>query len=176
MAKKLQPVKDRQTVTPKGESIRPVIHGLAIRRLLPQEDERGEIVEMHSADWKIHPAPVSHVYQVLIRPGAIKGWVVHKKQEDRIFTGQGVLRWVFFDNRADSPTYQMLNDFTFSDRHRALMVIPRGVYHAVRNIGYTDAFFVNMPSVPYNYADPDKFRLPIKNDLIPFDFLAPPAW
>jgi dTDP-4-dehydrorhamnose 3,5-epimerase len=106
----------------------------------------------------------------------VKGWVFHKEQEDRIFTGQGVLRWVFFDNRPDSPTYKMLNDFTFSEHHRALIVIPRGVYHAVRNIGTENAYFVNMPSMPYRHGDPDKYRLPMKNDLIPFDFFAPPAW
>jgi dTDP-4-dehydrorhamnose 3,5-epimerase len=30
----------------------------------------------------------------------------------------------------------------------------------VQNIGITDAVFVNMPTVPYNHANPDKFRVP----------------
>ena len=58
----------------------------------------------------------------------------------------------------------------FSEKNRALLVIPRGVYHAVRNIGVTDAIFVNMPTRPYEHGDPDKFRLPLKNSLIPFSF------
>ena len=30
--------------------------------------------------------------------------------------------------------------------------------------------FFNLPSRPYRHADPDKYRLPLKNDVIPFDF------
>ena len=55
----------------------------------------------------------------------------------------------------------------FSEKNRALLVIPRGVYHAVQNIGITDAIFVNMPTRPYDHEDPDKFRLPLKNSLHP---------
>lgn len=80
-----------------------------------------------------------------VRPKAIKGWIVHKDQEDRIATLTGVMHWVFFDNREDSPTFKMLNQFTFSEKNRTLFTIPRGVFHAVQNIGTTDAYFVNMP-------------------------------
>jgi dTDP-4-dehydrorhamnose 3,5-epimerase len=34
----------------------------------------------------------------------------------------------------------------------------------------------NLPTWPYDHADPDKYRLPIKNDLIPFDFDDGPGW
>jgi len=76
----------------------------------------------------------------------------------------------------DSPTYRLLNVLTISERHRALIVIPRGVYHAIQNIGERTATFINMPTAPYNHADPDKYRLPLKNDLIPFAFEDPPGW
>jgi dTDP-4-dehydrorhamnose 3,5-epimerase len=64
----------------------------------------------------------------------------------------------------------MLNVFTLSERNRKLLVIPHGVFHAARNIGETEAVFVNMPNRAYDHADPDKYRLPLKNDYIPFDF------
>jgi dTDP-4-dehydrorhamnose 3,5-epimerase len=64
----------------------------------------------------------------------------------------------------------------FSERAPALLVIPRGVYHAVRNIGTTDAIFVNMPTRAYDHGDPDKLRLPLKNGVIPFDFDDGPGW
>jgi len=95
---------------------------------------------------------------------------VHKKQDDRIFISKGTLRWAFFDDRKDSSTHKLLNIFTFSERNRVLFVIPQGVYHAVQNIGTDDAVFINMPTRPYNHKDPDKHRLPLKNDLIPFSF------
>jgi dTDP-4-dehydrorhamnose 3,5-epimerase-like enzyme len=69
-----------------------------------------------------------------------------------------------------TSTYKLLNVFTFSDRNRAILIIPRGVYHAVQNIGQTEAIMINLPTCPYDHDDPGKYRLPIKNDLIPFDF------
>jgi dTDP-4-dehydrorhamnose 3,5-epimerase len=50
----------------------------------------------------------------------------------------------------------------------ALLRIPAGVYHFVRNIGDDEIVFVNLPSRPYDHEDPDKFRLPFDNSLIPY--------
>jgi dTDP-4-dehydrorhamnose 3,5-epimerase len=165
-----QPRRDRATVTSDGEPLQPQIAGLVIRRLRTIEDSRGEVCEVFRPAWGVHPDPLVYVYQATLRPGAIKGWVVHEKQDDRLFTSIGVQRWVLYDARPDSPTHGLINDLVFSERNRALLIIPKGVYHAVQNIGSTDAVFVNMPTQPYDHASPDKLRLPLKNDLIPFDF------
>ena len=87
-----------------------------------------------------------------------------------------MLRWALYDDRAGSPTHGRLNDLVFSERAPALLVIPRGVYHAVRNIGTSEAIFLNMPTRAYEHDSPDKLRLPLKNSLIPFDFDDGPGW
>jgi dTDP-4-dehydrorhamnose 3,5-epimerase len=63
-----------------------------------------------------------------------------------------------------------LNKFTVTERNRSLVVIPRGVYHALENVGNGEAVFINLPTRAYNHENPDKYRLPLKNPLIPFDF------
>jgi len=45
---------------------------------------------------------------------------------------------------------------------------PAGVWHAVQNVGPAEASFVNLPSVPYEHDDPDKYRRPFDNDVIPY--------
>ena len=50
------------------------------------------------------------------------------------------------------------------------MVIPAGVYHAHQNLGSEDALFISMPTRAYNHADPDVYRLPVNNDVIPYRF------
>jgi dTDP-4-dehydrorhamnose 3,5-epimerase len=164
------PRRDAATVTPEGKRLAPVIDGVVVRYQQPIEDRRGEVVEVYRPSWGLHDDPLVYVYQVRIRPGAIKGWVVHEHQEDRLFFVTGVVRWGLYDDRADSPTRGLGNDLVFCDRAAALLIIPRGVYHAVRNIGSTDAVFINMPTRSYEHASPDKLRLPLKNALIPFDF------
>lgn len=171
----VQPVKDKQTVTADGDTIAREIDGVTMRRMRCIEDDRGEVVEIFRPAWGFHPDPLVYVYQASVRPKAIKGWIVHEKQDDRIFISRGTLRWALYDNRPESPTYELLNVFVSSERNRLLFVIPRGVYHAVQNIGQDEAVFVNMPTRAYDHADPDKFRLPVKNDLIPFDFTDTPG-
>jgi dTDP-4-dehydrorhamnose 3,5-epimerase len=39
-----------------------------------------------------------------------------------------------------------------------------------------EAFFINMPTRAYDHADPDKYRVPVKNALIPFAFDDGPGW
>jgi dTDP-4-dehydrorhamnose 3,5-epimerase len=176
MSVDVQPVKDQQLISPDGTLLAPLIDGIVLRRLPPIEDKRGDVVEIYNPAWNIHPAAMVYAYQSSLRPGAIKGWIKHALQDDRLFISHGVMRWALYDDRPDSPTYQLVNDLTLSERNRALLIIPQGVYHAVQNIGQTDAFFVNLPTRPYNHHDPDKYRLPIRNDLIPFDFDDGPGW
>jgi dTDP-4-dehydrorhamnose 3,5-epimerase len=168
--KATDPTKDLPTVTPEGEPLARRIEGLIVRPLRGIEDKRGEIVEVYRPSWGIHAEPLVYVYQVSVRPGAIKGWVVHTQQDDRIHLVSGSLRWAFYDDREASPTHGLLNVITISERNRALLAIPRGVFHAVENIGPCEAIFINMPTRAYEHGDPDKYRLPLKNDLIPFDF------
>lgn len=102
---RVAPVKDEQTVTATWEPVRRQIEGVVVKRLPPLEDERGEICEMYRPAWGIHPAPLVYAYQVMIRPRKIKGWQVHRKQDDRIFVSRGALRFALYDDRADSPTH-----------------------------------------------------------------------
>ena len=170
MLQRAEPAKDLQTVTPDGKSTAPMIEGVILRTLAPQADERGEICEVFNPAWGVHPAPLVYVYQATVRPGYVKGWIVQRHQDDRLFVSIGRIRIVLYDDRADSPTRGMLNSFTVTERNRALVVIPRGVFHAVQNVGESEAVYINMPTAPYNHANPDKYRLPLRNDLIPFDF------
>ena len=169
----LEPLQDSPTATGEPEDL---IDGIVVRRLVPREDKRGEIVELYRPSWDVHPDPLMFSYLVTVRPGAIRGWAMHKLQEDRITVISGVLRWAFYDNRPESRTYQKLNVLTFSERNRALFVIPRHVIHAAQNIWTTEAVFVNFPTRPYDHAHPDKYRIAHDSGLIPFRFDDAPGW
>jgi dTDP-4-dehydrorhamnose 3,5-epimerase len=166
----LEPRRDEQTVSPAGDRVEPRIEGVAIRPAITHPDERGEICEIFDPAWGFDDGPLVYVYQASVRPGMIKGWVVHHEQDDRMFVMLGVLRIVLYDAREESPTLGMINEIFLSDRNRALLRIPRGVFHAVENVGLVDAHFINMPTKAYDHAHPDKFRLPIDTERIPFRF------
>jgi dTDP-4-dehydrorhamnose 3,5-epimerase len=170
-----QPAKDLPTVTVEGDRIGTRIEGVEIRRAITQTDERGTVCEILNPAWGVHPAPLVYVYQFTIRPGKIKGWHRHRLHDDRIFISQGEVQVVLYDDRSASPTHGLINEIFRSSLDRDLMVIPAGVYHAHRNVGSTDALFVSMPTRPYNHGDPDVYRLPIDNDVIPYRFTDTPG-
>lgn len=166
----MMPRKDVQTITPEGLSVARSIDGVVIQRVLPQEDERGEVTEVWNQTWPGLDDPVVHCAMVITRPGVTRGWGVHRKQDDRLFVSHGRLRFGLYDDREGSPTRGVLNVFTLSDRQRAMVRIRRGVWHGVQNVGEVDGIFIYLPTRRYDYEDPDKYRLPLKNDLIPFNF------
>lgn len=166
----LRPIQDRPTVTPDWEPLQDPIEGVNLKWVRPVPDERGEICEVYRPSWGLHPAPLAYIYQCVVRPGVIKGWVVHERQDDRIFTSFGFMQWVLYDAREGSPTRGRINEFNLGERNRATFCIPSGVYHAVRNVGVVDAVFINTPTREYEHGRPDKSRLPLDNDLIPYRF------
>jgi dTDP-4-dehydrorhamnose 3,5-epimerase len=176
MTKALEPIQDTQTVTADGDKVDRLIEGVVVRRLHPHEDKRGELVELYRESWNLHPAPLVFSYMVTLRPGAIRGWAMHKLQDDRIIIVSGFFRWALFDNRPESPTFQKLNVFTFSERNRAIFTIPANVIHGAQNIGTTEAIFVNQPTRAYDHANPDKYRIAHGNPIIPFRFDDAPGW
>jgi dTDP-4-dehydrorhamnose 3,5-epimerase len=159
---------DSSTAYSTGQRKLNLIDGVVLRAAVTLEDERGEIVEMFSKTWGVHPAPLDHIYASTIRPGRVKGWVYHKVQSDRMFALSGFAKYVLWDARPHSPTHGLVNEIYLTERNRGLLLIPPYVVHAVQNIGSIDTVFINMPTHPYNHDMPDKFRVP--SDGVPYSF------
>jgi dTDP-4-dehydrorhamnose 3,5-epimerase len=162
--------KFEQTVTPEGKRIGELIDGVVTRQSVTHPDERGTLCEIFNPAWDLSDDPLVYVYQITIRPGQVKGFVLHKTYSDRLFFSFGTVKVVLYDDREGSPTRGMLNELHFSEHNRGNLVIPPGVWHAVKNVGTTDSVMVNCPTRPYTHDDPDKWALPRDSDLIPYRF------
>jgi dTDP-4-dehydrorhamnose 3,5-epimerase len=103
-------------------------------------------------------------------PGAISAWHTHAITTDRLFVAAGVAHIVLYDAREDSPTKGLINEFRYGEHRQALVSVPPGVWHGVRNFGPSNAVLLNLVDVAYQYDDPDHWRLPIDTDKIPFKF------
>jgi dTDP-4-dehydrorhamnose 3,5-epimerase len=171
-----EPKLDRQTVTPQRASLERLPAGVSFYDLPIQIDERGSVRELFDLRWNWHPDPVVFVYCFTIRPGAIKGWGMHQRHEDRYYVLAGEMEAVLYDERPDSPTMGLVAKIVLSQYQARLMNIPAGVWHADRNLGSTDVVVVNFPTIPYDHANPDKYRLPLDTDRIPHKFARSLGW
>lgn len=169
-------VRDVQTVTPDSVPLRRLIEGVKIREARTHVDARGMVVEIFDERWGWHPEPVRSLHCFTLRPGYVKGWGLHKEHEDRYFVVAGEMELVLFDPRPQSSTYGEICRIIMGDSNRCLVNIPTCVWHAERNIGSSDVIAIDMPTVPYNHANPDKYRLPIDTPLIPYSFGDAKGW
>jgi dTDP-4-dehydrorhamnose 3,5-epimerase len=167
-----QATKDGASVSPDGSRLEEPIVGVDLRRAPTHADERGTLTEIYDARWGFTDDPLVYAYHVTVEPGQIRGWAMHREQNDRLFAYTGVLRIVLYDARTDSDTFGRVNVFHLGDHDRALISIPAGVWHAVQNVSQREGAFINLPSRPYEHDDPDKYRLPLENDVIPYRLLA----
>ncbi|MGF1655353.1 MAG: cupin domain-containing protein [Verrucomicrobiales bacterium] len=168
--------KDLQTSTFEGKRTNALPHGSAIQPIATHTDARGSLFEIYNCAWTDHGEKVSHGTIVSIRAGWSKGWAIHMDHDDRYLVFRGEVEMCLYDEREDSPTKGLLSVFTLSEKNRQMLIIPRGVWHATENIGTEEAFFVNLPTAPYVYEDPDKYRLPLDTPRIPHRFHYGRGW
>ncbi len=164
------PAKDQQTVSTVGAKRLGLPEGVELRDCPPHLDARGSLVEVYDPRWNWHPDPMVYAHLMTIRPGVIKGWALHEHHDDRYFPVRGEVEIVLYDEREKSASVGSVSQIVLSDRRHQLLSIPAGVWHAVRNLCDFEAILLNLPTQPYDHANPDKFRLPLDTDRIPFSF------
>lgn len=172
----IEPIKDPPLVNASGERLAKIPQGVTFRPAITHVDARGSVCEMYDPRWRWHPDPLVFVYMFTLKPGMAKGWGLHKKHEDRYFVLIGEMEVVMYDTRPDSPTNGLVASVVLSELDRRLMNIPAGIWHANVNIGTRDTVVVNLPTQPYEHADPDKYRLPLDTDKIPYKFQNVRGW
>jgi dTDP-4-dehydrorhamnose 3,5-epimerase len=175
LASEVQPLGDRDdaTVDEGGDRIATGIEGVRYSRLTPHVDHRGALTEIVNFDNDFWDEPIVYSYCFTVRPGRIKGWGMHLKQADRYFLCAGSVRVVLYDARTRSPTFGRFEQFHFTEDARGLLLIPPGIWHADQNWGDGDAVMANFPTVAYDRANPDKYRVDPHSQTIPFDWSLP---
>jgi len=167
---------DQQTVTERGVSTTTLLRGITFHDTVIHHDNRGAVVELYDQRWNWHPDPLNFVYSFTIEPGVVKGWGLHKLHEDRYFVIEGAMEVVMFDPRPDSATCGKICRIVLSADRPRLMNIPCFVWHADHNFTSRPMRCINFPTICYDHANPDKYRLPIDTPLIPFSFDGARGW
>lgn len=146
-----------------------VIEGVEIKTLRLIADERGYLMEMFRCDDPIFEK-FGQSYLTTCYPGVVKAWHYHKIQSDNFVCVKGMIKLALFDNREDSKTYKLVNEFFMGEKNLILIHIPPFVYHGFKAIGTEMAMIINHPTHPYNYQNPDEYRLPYNTEEIPYDW------
>ncbi len=146
------------------------IDGVRIKDVRNVVTGNGITTELYRPDWGVVEGTVQQVIHVALRGHAISAWHQHRHRWDFLFTVSGHLRVVLFDPREDSPTHGQVDTLHLSVARPMLVAVPPWIWHGVQNLSGDVSCFVNMFDRPYDYADPDEWRLPQDSSEIPYTF------
>ncbi|MBC2699102.1 MAG: dTDP-4-dehydrorhamnose 3,5-epimerase [ANME-2 cluster archaeon] len=150
------------------------IEGIKTKNLRVIPDERGWLMEILRNDDDIYQQ-FGQVYITTAYPGVVKGWHYHKKQTDNFTCVSGMMKVALYDAREDSDTNGNIMEFFIGEKNPILISVPPGVYHGFKGVGTQTAFFLSVPTLPYNYQEPDEYRLPPDTKEIPYDWGLDPS-
>lgn len=123
------------------------IEGLEVRALNKYTDGRGWLAELFRHDEldKEH-IPVM-TYVSMTRPGVARGPHEHGDQADYFcFVGPSEFKVYLWDNRKGSATYMNRTAVAAGESAPAVVIVPKGVVHAYKNVGDRDGFVINCPN------------------------------
>lgn len=123
------------------------IDGVLVRKLNKYSDARGWLMELFRDD-EIDPEyrPVM-MYLSITRPGVARGPHEHVDQADYFcFAGQSDFKLFLWDARKASATYLNRMVFAAGESAPTVVIVPKGVVHAYKNIGDRDGLVINCPN------------------------------
>ncbi len=148
-----------------------MLDAMTIKELKWFGDERGRLLEiMKATDDFYRGFGQAHISTV--RPGIVKAWHVHHRQEELFTAIVGSIRMGFYDQREGSPTLGQTWELILSASQPVAVQVPRGVWHGFECEGEMEAMVLNIPSEPYNRERPDETRADPFENSIPFQWKA----
>jgi dTDP-4-dehydrorhamnose 3,5-epimerase-like enzyme len=152
-------------------SVKPVFENLKIKdtfliKARTVSYNNSTLVEAYREGWGGFETGIKHLYWITTYKGVTRDWGVHKYTTDRYFAVHGEIEVALFEGRKQEPLFGQMSTIILSSDKGEGLVIPPGVYHTFRAISPV-VVLLNSKSPAYNEENPDKEKLPLKNDLIP---------
>jgi dTDP-4-dehydrorhamnose 3,5-epimerase len=126
-------------------------------------DERGKIMKMLRAD-DAHFEKFGEIYFSIVYPGVVKGWHLHRQMTLNYAAPSGMIKFVMYDARPNSPTKGELQEIFIGEDNYVLVKVPPGIYNGFKGIGVKPAIVANCATLPH---DPEEIMRvdPFKNDI-----------
>ncbi|MFI5125155.1 MAG: dTDP-4-dehydrorhamnose 3,5-epimerase family protein [Chitinophagales bacterium] len=105
-------------------------------------------------------------YFSTVKNKSVKGWKKHRKMILNLIVSSGAIRFVLYDGRAGSKTFQAIQEFVLSRENYQRLTVPPGIWMAFQGLSDDVNMLLNIASIPHDPADAE--NLPVENELIPF--------
>lgn len=130
-------------------------------------DERGKILHMLRCD-DAQFQGFGEIYFSFVHPGAIKAWHIHRKMTLNYAVPFGKIKFVLYDDRADSPTKGEVMELFLGPENYNLVIVPPMVWNGFKGLGDETSLVANCASLPHDPAEIE--RLDPFSPRIPYDW------
>ncbi|MBI5234853.1 MAG: dTDP-4-dehydrorhamnose 3,5-epimerase family protein [Deltaproteobacteria bacterium] len=123
------------------------IKDVLIRPLKRYSDGRGWLMELFRSDELEGEYLPVMTYVSLTRPGVARGPHEHVEQADYFcFIGPSDFKVYLWDNRGSSLTRNHKMVFIAGESSPSIVIVPKGIVHAYKNVGNNDGVVINCPN------------------------------
>jgi dTDP-4-dehydrorhamnose 3,5-epimerase len=144
-----------------------MIEGVIVTPLKQIFDERGKVMHMLRTDSDVF-TKFGEIYFSCTHPGAIKAWHMHKLMTLNYAVIFGEIKFVLFDNRPDSPTKGVIQEFFLSPENYCLITVPPLIWNGFKGVGSKTSIVANCATIPH---DPNEIeRLSAFDPSIPYNW------
>ena len=144
-----------------------MIKGVLVKPLSQIADERGKVMHMLRADDPDFEQ-FGEIYFSVVYPGVVKGWHLHKEMTLNYAVISGMIKFVLYDPRENSPTKGEIQELFIGEDNYVLVKVPPGIYNGFKGMGVKPAIVANCATLPHS---PDEIeRVDPSTSDIPYDW------
>jgi len=126
-----------------------IIDGVIIKDRSPIHDERGYIQHFMRIDNPEY-TKFGEVYFSTIYKDVIKAWHLHTEMTLNYLCVYGMIKLVLFDDRNNSPTKGVFNEFFIGEKNHKMITIPNGIWNGFKGYGEKEFSIVaNFTDIPH---------------------------
>lgn len=130
-------------------------------------DERGKVMHMLREDFPVYQR-FGEIYFSCTYPGVIKAWHLHKEMTLNYSVITGAIKYVLYDDRANSNTRGQVQEIFMSPENYCLVTVPPGIWNGFKGVGTKDSILANCSTIPH---DPNEIeRLDAFDNEIPYEW------
>lgn len=126
-----------------------MIHGVVLTPLRQIFDERGKVMHMLREDDTMF-SRFGEIYFSCTYPGVVKAWHLHKEMTLNYAVIQGAIKFVLFDDRANSPTRGELQELFISPENYMLVTVPPMIWNGFKSVGTAASIVANCSTLPHS--------------------------
>mgnify|MGYP001568500125 CR=1 FL=1 len=145
-----------------------MIQGLEISPLKVIADNRGKVMKMIDVKVPLFEK-FGEIYFSFVYPGVIKGWKKHLRAVQLFAVPIGMIKFVVYDDRSDSPTGGKTEEIEIGEENYHLIKMPAGVWYSWQAISVFPAMIASLTSEPHDPAEAVSAEIN-NNNIIPYQW------